>query len=55
MGAGRPPIGHKEQTTVPPEVSIWITEEQKRKNARDRAEIVRLLVMAGYQAVRNQA
>lgn len=50
MGVGRPGIGRKEQAAAPPEVNEWIDEEQRRRGVKDRAVIVRELILAGYQA-----
>lgn len=51
MGVGRPGIGRKEQAAAPPEVNKWIDEEQRRRGERDRAVIVRELIVAGHQAL----
>ncbi len=55
MGAGRPGIGPKEQASVPPEVSEWITKAQEQRGVRDRSQIVRELVLAGYEQKRTEA
>lgn len=49
MRVGRPGIGRKEQAAAPPEVNEWIDAEQRRRGERDRAVIVRELILAGYQ------
>lgn len=51
MGVGRPGIGRKEQAAAPPEVNEWIDAEQRRRGERDRAVIVRELIVAGHSAV----
>lgn len=49
-GAGRPPIGPKAQTHVPPEVAAYIRRTARSRKVRP-SVVTRELILAGYSTV----